>query len=150
MRAARSHLRLGLIKRQAPDFRQIERQLRRAKKDLKPAARVAEDDAQWAATIAYQSMLRAGRALLYAQGFLPAGPRQHKTVVELTEKMLGDEYKALVRRFERLRRKRNLFFYESEESITETETRRALEASEVLLRIIRMKVREFNPQTSFE
>jgi len=31
----------------------------------------------------YQSMLRAGRALLLADGVLPADGRQHKTVVEL-------------------------------------------------------------------
>ncbi len=40
------------------------------------AEHVSDKDPQWAATIAYHSMLRAGRALLFANGVLPADGRQ--------------------------------------------------------------------------
>jgi uncharacterized protein (UPF0332 family) len=124
MKQFKSYLANGLLKEQFPDFAQIKKQLQRAGRDLETARHLLVQDPQWAATIAYQSMLRAGRALLFAHGVLPADGRQHKTVVEITGKILGVEYEVLVQQFERLRRKRNVFFYDSEESITGTETRR--------------------------
>jgi hypothetical protein len=78
-----------LLKKCEPDFRQISQQINRAIRDMHTFALVAEDDPEWAATIAYQSMLRVGRALLYSYGYLPADGQQHKTVVELTGEILG-------------------------------------------------------------
>ena len=57
-----AYLKKGRLKKQPADFKQIEKQIIRAKKDLKTAKVVLETDAEWAAAIAYQAMLRAGRA----------------------------------------------------------------------------------------
>ncbi len=65
MKHFEKHLAKGLLKKQTPSFAQIEKQLRRAAKDLLTAEHVSDKDPQWAATIAYHSMLRAGRALLF-------------------------------------------------------------------------------------
>ena len=94
------------------------------------------------ATIAYQATVRAGRALIFAPGFLPAGGGQHKTVVALTGRILGAEHEMLIQRFERLRRKRNTFFYDSEESFSQTEVGNALKAAQRLLAIIEERVRQ--------
>jgi uncharacterized protein (UPF0332 family) len=115
---------------------------------LETAGHLLDEDPQWTATIAYQSMLRAGRALLFANGVLPADGRQHKTVVELTGKILGAEYEVLTQQFERLRRKRNVFFYDSEESVTDTETQAALNAARTLLTAIAERIAHANPQES--
>ena len=130
----------GLVKRRRPSFRQIGKQLERARKDLGTVAFVANEDPQWAATIAYQAMIRSGRALIFAHGFLPADGGQHKTVVALTGRILGRKHETLVQRFERLRRKRNIFFYDSEESFSQTEASGALKAAEQLLAIIEERV----------
>jgi len=150
MKQLKAYLAKGLLKAQAPDLAQINRQLRRAARDLETAGHLLEEDPQWAATIAYQSMLRAGRALLFANGVLPADGRQHKTVVELTGKILGEDYGVLVQQFERLRRKRNVFFYDSEESITGTETQTALETGRKLLAAIGARVGHADPQASLD
>lgn len=109
-----SYLKKGLLKRQRVNFRQIEKQIVRAKKDLDTAQTLLAKDPEWAATIAYHAMLRAGRALLFSSGYLPADGGQHRTVVELTHQLLGKDDASLVERFEKMRRKRNIFFYESD------------------------------------
>ena len=53
------------------------------------------------------AMLKAGRALLLLQGFVPDDGAQHKTVVEVTSVILGEKYRHLTDQFETMRRKRN-------------------------------------------
>src|SRR3989338_2652540 len=145
-----SYLKRGLLKRQRVNIQQIETQIVRANKDLHTARLVLREDSEWAATIAYQAMLRVGRALLFANGYLPADGRQHRTVVELTQHLLGREYAALVERFEVMRRKRNLFFYESDPFGTLTEAKNALEAAAELIHAIQRLVQHKHPQRHFD
>lgn len=100
-----AYLKKGLLKQQRVNFDQIEKQIIRAKKDLRTAQRVLDDDPEWGATIAYHAMLRAGRSLLFSKGYLPADGGQHKTVVELTHELLGKDYTILVEKFEKMRRR---------------------------------------------
>lgn len=142
-------LKKGLLKRQRINFQQIEKQIVRAKKDLKTAQMVLNEDPEWSATIAYQSMLRAGRALLFSKGYLPADGAQHKTVVELTHELLGENYSLLVQKFEKMRRKRNIFFYESDPFGTSTEAENALQAASQLIQVIEGMIQKENPQFHF-
>ncbi len=135
----------GLLKHIKPDFDQIDQQMHRAEKDLHTVRRILDEDPSWASTMAYQSMLRAGRSLLFAHGFLPADGQQHKTVVELTGKLLGPESAALVGYFERLRRKRNEFFYEAEESQDADDARRAVKAAHDLVAEIGKNITGMHP-----
>ncbi len=144
-----SYLKKGLLKQQRVNFKQIEKQMARAGKDLETAQSVLIKDPEWAATIAYHAMLRTGRALLFSKGYLPADGSQHKTVVELTQHLLGKEYSTLVARFEKMRRKRNIFFYESDPFGTLTEAENALKAASQLVQIIQERIREENPQPHF-
>jgi hypothetical protein len=51
-----------------------------------------------------------------------------------------------VQQFERLRRKRNVFFYDSEESVTDTETQSAMDTARSLLRVIEERIGRADPQ----
>jgi uncharacterized protein (UPF0332 family) len=144
-----SYSKRGLLKQQRVNFRQIEKQIARARKDLETAQSVLAKDPEWAATIAYHAMLRSGRALLFSKGYLPADGGQHKTVVELTQHLLGKEYSTLVARFERMRRKRNIFFYESDPFGTLTEAENALKAAAQLVQAIQRRIRKECPQLHF-
>lgn len=150
MNSFQRYLERGYLKKQNPDFAQISKQLKRAYKDLKTAKRTLEYDPEWTASIAYQAMLRGGRSLLFAHGFLPADGAQHRTVVELTGKILGDEYANLIRQFNKFRKKRNLFFYDSEDTGNTDEAKRALKISKELLDGIRAFIEKLNPQIHFE
>lgn len=74
------YLNKGLIKEQKSNFKQLGKQIIRAEKDLSTFSLVIDADPEWASTIAYQAMLRAGRALLYSFGFLPADGQPYKLV----------------------------------------------------------------------
>ena len=143
------YLERGYLKKQNPNFAQISKQLKRAYKDLKTAKRTLEYDPEWAATIAYQAMLRAGRSVLFAHGYLPADGAQHRTVVELTGKTLNPKFANLVRQFEKLRKKRNLFFYDSEETGNMGEAGSALEVAGELLDKVKIYIEGLNPQVKF-
>lgn len=142
-------LKKGLLKQQRINFKQIEKQIIRAKKDLKTAQTVLDEDPEWGATIAYHAMLRAGRALLFSKGYLPADGAQHRTVVELTHKLLGKDYSLLIQKFEKMRRRRNIFFYESDPFGTSTEAENALKTASQLIRIIEEMIQKENPQFHF-
>lgn len=102
-----------LVREQKPDFEQIGYQIQRSLKDLKTAEANLSIDLTWSFAIAYHSMIRAGKALMYSRGYLPTAKRSHKTIVEFTKLILGEEYQDLIGRFNRMRRRRHDFIYEA-------------------------------------
>lgn len=144
-----SYLDQGLIKTQQPNFKQIEKQILRAAKDLKTFHLVEKEDPEWASAIAYQAMLRIGRALLFSYGYLPAERQQHKTVVEITGKILGPKFSLVIKQFDRLRKKRNIFFYDSEDAQNFTEAKKAVEVTHDLLAEVKNNIKTLNPQQEF-
>lgn len=95
-------------------------------------------------------MLRAGRALLYAHGYLPADGQLHKTVVEATGMILGQEFYGIVKQFDKLRRKRNVFFYDSLDTSNVAEAKKAGKEAIQLIKVIGKKISDFNPQFSLD
>jgi uncharacterized protein (UPF0332 family) len=136
----------NLIKRQHPDFRQIGYQLKRAQKDLKTAESNLAIDLTWAFAIAYHAMMRASKALMYSQGYLPTSKRSHKTIIEFTKLMLGNEYDSLIIRFNRMRRQRHDFIYESKNHITLSEAKDSIQTAEKLINEIISLVEKANPE----
>lgn len=139
-------LKNNLVKKQRPDFQQITHQLQRSLKDLKTAEAVLKIDLTWALTIAYHAMIRAGRAFMYSKGFLPTTKKSHKTIVEFTKLVLGHEYDILVGKFNRLRRKRHDFIYDSKNHITFSEAISSLDTAKKLINKIIDLVKQENPQ----
>lgn len=135
-----------LIKKQKPDFRQISYQLRRSLKDLKTAEANLKIDLTWALAIAYHAMIRAGKSLMYSKGYLPTTKRSHKTIVEFTKLILGHEYDNLVSRFNRLRRKRHDFIYDSKNHITNSEAKSSLDTAKRLIDKIVDLIKQENPE----
>lgn len=135
-----------LIKKIQPDFSQISVQMARALKDLKTAEANLEIDLTWSLTIAYHAMIRAGRALMFSRGFLPTANQSHKTIVEFTRVILGDKYHDIVARFNRLRRRRHDFIYESENHVTNEEAKVSLDTARKLVAEIIILIQKDNPQ----
>lgn len=129
-----------------PDFAQINSWLDQSKKDLATATKNLAIDAQWSLAIAYQAMLKTGRALMFSFSRLPHGPAQHKTVVEFTAKKLGLESQNLANQFERLRRKRHDFFYNRLSGISLTEAKNAIQSGKSLLIQVQSIIASRDPQ----
>jgi len=61
-----------------------------------------------------------------------------------------EEYKSIVERFDRMRRKRNMFTYEIDINISKTEACGALDAAEKFVNLIKDIIKKDNPQTHFK
>lgn len=139
----------GLIKKQKSDFRSAKKLILRAKKDIKTARANLEIDEGIAYTVAYLAMLRAGRALMFLKGFRPADRYQHKTVVEFMSQFLGTEFKPIIERFDKMRRKRNIFTYDVDISISKTEADNAIDTAVKFVDLVQKIIEKENPQRKF-
>lgn len=137
----------GLLKAEKIGFDQIIKHFERAQKDLKVAKANFIIDSEASYNYAYLAMLRAGRGLMFSYGFRPTDGEQHKTVVAFSEYILGRDFPELVRRFNRMRKKRNCFTYEEPGFlVTETETHKAFEDATKFVEKVLKFVQVKNPQ----
>lgn len=136
----------GLIEKVESNLNQVIKILSRSLKDLNTAKANLGIDEEWAYAIAYHAMLRAGRALLYSEGYRPKGKDQHKTAVLATKEALGAQFGLLMNDFDRMRRKRHEFIYESLKPIPLSEAEAALGNAEELVRKIIKIIQTKSPQ----
>lgn len=140
----------GLIKHQKTNMKTIENLISRSFKELKIAEANIKIDEGTAFTVAYTAMLHAGRSLMFLKGFRPSDGYQHKTVVDFVSLILGEKYKVLTQRFDKMRRKRNLFTYEVSINISELEVENALKSASQFVKTIKDLIEKDNPQYKFK
>lgn len=131
---------LGLIETATFSHKQITANLNRAQRDLLTAAANLKIDEAWAYTIAYHAMLRAARALMFVHGYRPKGKDQHKTSVEFSSEILGQDFLHLTSRFNRMRVKRHDFIYEPERTIPKSEAEKSLKSAEQFVKEIAQRI----------
>jgi uncharacterized protein (UPF0332 family) len=112
---------------------EIKQLLGLANRDLSTARRNLEETPDWAYSIAYNSILQAGRALMFLEGYRPRGSEQHATVVEFVEERLGIDYAGQVQLFDQMRRKRHRVIYEAAGLISKKEAEQAIDFAEVFV-----------------
>lgn len=144
------YLAKGLLKKQKPSASAVEKLIARSEKDLKTAKANLSIDEGIAYTVAYLAMLRAGRAYMLLKGFRPSDGYQHKTVVDFISKCLGEEYKSITERFDRMRRKRNIFTYEVDIEISRTEAEGAFDSAVKFVTVIKNIMKDESPQEHFK
>ncbi len=136
----------GKIRKQKAGFIQTEALLKEAILDLEEARKIVQLAERATYLLAYNAMLKAGRALMLMKGFVPDDGAQHKTVVEMTSVILGDQYRALTDKFETMRRKRNAMTYEAGTLIPKSEAQKAFSDAIVLVKKILAEAKLKNPQ----
>jgi len=92
---------------------QVIKLINRAKKDLETAKSLLNSDEAVAMTMVYDSMFHSANALVRLYGYRPGKVRQHVGLIEATSRILGEETKDYIFRFDKLRIKRNLFEYQA-------------------------------------
>ena len=140
----------GKLAKQKSGFVQIEALLKEAIVDLSQAKKVISIADRATYILAYMAMLKAGRALLLLKGYRPIDGAQHKTVVEVTGAILGEEYTDLTMHFETMRRKRNVLTYEAGGLLSASETKAAFEDAVLLLKEVLREIKVQNPQLDLE
>ena len=136
----------GLIKKQKVDFSHIEALLLRAQKDIVTAKANLKIDEEVTYNYAYLAMLRCGRSIVFMKGYRSVDGQQHKTIIELSGEILEEEFKSIVKKFDRMRRKRNQFTYDPFIPVSKIEAKNALMTAENFVKIVLGLVRKENPQ----
>ncbi len=136
----------GLIKKQKVDFSHIEALLLRAQKDIIAAKANLKIDEEVTYNYAYLAMLRCGRSIVFMKGYRSVDGQQHKTVIELSGDVLGEKFKNIIKKFDRMRRKRNQFTYDPFIPVSKTEAENALMSAEEFVKIVLKLVQKENPQ----
>jgi uncharacterized protein (UPF0332 family) len=136
----------GKIRKQKAGFVQIESLLKEAMLDLDEAKKITHLAERATFLLAYNAMLKAGRALMLLKGYVPDDGAQHKTVVEMTNALLGDPYRELTEKFETMRRKRNEMTYESGALLSKSEAQKAFSDAIALVKKIFTEAKGQNPQ----
>ena len=140
-----------LIKPEKIGLDQVVKVIRSAEKDLWVSERLLSIDEGHAYETAYAAMLHAGRAFVFVKGFRPTTHFQHKTVVGFASHFLGDKHKALLEKFDYMRKKRNNFIYEPwKVNISLTDAKGALASAREFVNIVKEEIKRGLPQKHFK
>ena len=123
----------GLIRPLAVDPSRVRDVLAIAHRDLGVSCNLLASNSDWAFTIAYNAVLQAGRALMFAKGYRPEGSNQHVSVIRFCGEFLSPDQSQW---FERMRRKRHKSVYDSAGSISEREAEQAVKKAEEIVQAI--------------
>ena len=88
--------------------------------------------------------------MMLMEGYVPDDGGQHKTVIEVSGLILGEQFKISVRKFDNMRRKRNELTYEAGVLLSERDAENALNEAQALISGIFKKVKKRNPQFELE
>lgn len=134
-------LKSGRIHKERISQSEIAQALDRAERDLKTARKILAEDWDWAFAVAYNAVLQASRALMFAQGYRPASTEGHKNTFLFMRIAMGSGSEELVTYFDRMRTKRNQAIYDVAGLITETEARHLMSKATEFVAVIRQKLR---------
>jgi HEPN domain-containing protein len=141
---------MGLEER-APEVAEVMGLMIRAERDLATARLLQEKDEEWSYAASFQAMARSGRALIMSEGYRPKGARSrdtHKTVVTAAGVILGERYKSLINKFDRMRRKYQNFMVESLSAVSRYEAGQAIKDAEEFFGLVSARLRERYSQMS--
>lgn len=134
------------VKKQAIDYCQIALILSKAENSLSSSRKVQKHDPESAFTLAYESMLKASMALMFSRGFRPRVQLgHHKTLVNFSKYVLGDEFSGMTATYDQMRSKRNRVVYDVG-AVSEAEVKVALNMAKKYLSVVKRKIEEENPQ----
>jgi uncharacterized protein (UPF0332 family) len=138
-----------LKKEEAIGVDQVQRFLRRARKDLETAKAIEDDDGA-ALALVYNSMFHAANALIRYQGFRPGIKFQHVGIIEAVKRTIGEDLKELIIKYDKLRIKRNKFEYQAIYNISKTQLDNDIKDAEKFVKIIEKYLKDKDPQLSFD
>jgi len=128
-------LRSRTIQRIRSDKLLAKRSLMRARRDIDTARTLIEnEELDWALAVSYNSLLTAGRALMFSRGYRPSSTEGHVAVVKFLNASLESEDKErMIMVLNGMRKKRHRIVYEEMDIVTEKEALQALKWAEEFL-----------------
>ena len=115
-------LRARAIERVEVTDREIAELLAVARRDIRVASAMTTTDLDWAFAIAYNAILQLSIAYMNSLGYRPRGEGNHYHTFRFMAEALPDD-SAMIRRLQKLRKKRNATIYETPGLVSEKEAR---------------------------
>jgi hypothetical protein len=100
--------------------REIAELLALSKRDVRTASAMLSTDLDWAFAIAYNGILQVSIAYMNSLGYRPRGEGKHFNTFQFMAQALPDEA-PMIRRLQKLRKKRNMTIYEQAGLVSEKE-----------------------------
>jgi uncharacterized protein (UPF0332 family) len=142
---------MGIVEERTAEIAEVIALVTRAERDLATSELLQDKDEEWAFAAAYQAMARSARALILSEGFRPKGVRgrdAQKTVVTASGAILGEQYKSLINKFDRMRRKYQSFVEDAGKIISRYEAGQAIQDAEEFTGLVNGRIREKYSQMS--
>lgn len=129
-------LKKNLVEKFESDPDQIGNEIDGAEKNLSSAKNMCKiNEWEWAHSAAYNAMLHAGRALMFAKGYRSRGPDHHVAVVDFMEAVFSSKIPKNIRdAFEMGRKLRHEFTYDKIGTITQNQAETRIESAELLIK----------------
>lgn len=128
-------LRNRMIEPFKADPRQISEEMEIARSDLASAKKMLQiEEWGWAHNAAYNAMLQAGRALMFARGYRPMSQEHHLAVVMFMKAVYKSKFsEELLQAFDMARKRRSESLYDRAGLITETQGKNLVARAEVFV-----------------
>jgi len=142
---------MGIVEERTAEIAEVIALVTRAERDLATSELLRDKDEEWAFAAAYQAMARSARALILSEGFRPKGVRgrdAQKTVVTAAGVLLGEQYKSLINKFDRMRRKYQSFVEDAGRIISRYEADQAIRDAAEFIALVNGRIREKYSQMS--
>lgn len=133
-------LRLGRIKPYSATSKEIAALISLARRDIKAAYRNLDEDPEWAYSIAYNAILQACRALMFAEGFRARGVDHHAVVIQFARDAFHPENGALMTQIDHIRRMRNKVVYDAAGLISRGMAQEVISVAEKVLDLIETRL----------
>ncbi len=136
----------GLVREKQIGFDQVEKYLKRARKDLSTARKILAIDLPAALDLTYKAMFHSANGLIRLYSLRPGRIGQHKALVEATGRILGKPAAMLILKFDKLRQKRNYFEYGAGFRSSKEEVKKTIKSAKDFLALVEKTIQAKNPQ----
>jgi uncharacterized protein (UPF0332 family) len=142
---------MGIVEERPAEISEVIALVTRAERDLATSKVLYDKDEEWSFAAAYQAMARSGKALILSEGLRTKGVRgrdAQKTVVTVVGVILGGQYKSLINKLDRMRRKYQSFIEDAGRIISRYEAGQAVKDAEEFIALVNGRIREKYSQMS--
>ena len=116
----------GIAENKTPNLNEIKNLQQRSYGDLNTAKNILDIDREWAYIIVFFAMLRILKTLIRAEGLIPKGLDESKNTILIAGSILEKDFKSLLNKLDRIRRRTENFIKEYNKPITKYESQQAL------------------------
>jgi uncharacterized protein (UPF0332 family) len=136
----------GIAEERSPNLKEVRNLQERGMEELTIAKNILNSDRGWAYAISFYAMLRTAKALILAEGLLPRDKDETRNIIMITGVVLGKDFKSLLNKLDRMRRRTENFVKDYNKPITKYESRQALTDAEEFINRMNDIIRERHSQ----